>query len=205
VRDISALAAVPNLVMAEPTVEAEVAPLFDHLLELDESAYLRLVSVKWPMPFTLPAGHAPHVGQGWLARDGADALIIGYGPWMLASAFQAAEDLQQRAGIGVRVIALPWLNRVDPVWLREAIGSRRAVVTLDNHYVHGGQGDMVAATIAELSLEPAVRVTRIGVEALPECGTNDEVLAHHRLDVAGLVSRLEAAFAPVLTGAAPRR
>ena len=52
--------------MAEPTVEAEVAPLFDHLLELPESAYLRLVSVKWPMPFAYPAGHAPQVGQGWI-------------------------------------------------------------------------------------------------------------------------------------------
>ena len=83
-------------------------------------------------------------------------------------------------------MALPWLNRVDPAWLRQAIGARRAVVTLDNHYVHGGQGDMVAAAIAGLAIDPAVRVTRIGVEALPECGTNDEVLAHHRLDVAGL-------------------
>ena len=203
VRDISALAAVPNLVMAEPSVEAEVAPLYHHLLELPESAYLRLVSVKWPMPFAYPPGHTPRVGQGWIAREGPDALIIGYGPWMLANAFEAAEDLQQRAGIDARIVALPWLNRVDPGWLKQTIGSRRAVVTLDNHYVHGGQGDMVAAAIAELAIDPAVRVTRIGVEELPECGTNDEVLAHHRLDVAGLVSRLETALAPVLTGAVP--
>jgi len=31
---------------------------------------------------------------------------------------------------------------------------------------------------------------RIGVTELPECGTNEEVLAHHGLDVAGLVKRL---------------
>jgi transketolase len=93
----------------------------------------------------------------------------------------------------VRLVALPWLNRVDPDWLRGAIGARRLVVTLDNHYVHGGQGEMVAAAVAGLGLEPSVRVARIGVESLPECGTNDEVMAHHRLDVAGLVARLEAA------------
>ena len=63
------------------------------------------------------------------------------------------------------------------------------IVTLDNHYVHGGQGEMLAAAIAELGLEPAPRVLRVGVTALPECGTNDEVLAHHRLDVAGLVKQ----------------
>jgi transketolase len=205
VRDISALAAVPHLLMAEPTVEAEVAPLYQHLLDASESAYLRLVSVKWPMPFTCPSGYAPCVGQGWVVREGADALIVGCGPWMLANAFQAAADLQQRTGIAARIVALPWLNRVDSTWLEQTIGARRAVVTLDNHYVHGGQGDMVAAAIAELAIEPAVRVTRIGVGELPECGTNDEVLAHHRLDVAGLVSRFEAAFAPVLTATSKTR
>jgi len=43
-----------------------------------------------------------------------------------------------------------------------------------------------------------VRATRIGVDALPACGTNDEVLAHHGLDVAGLVARLETACALLL-------
>jgi transketolase len=82
---------------------------------------------------------------------------------------------------------------VDPAWLRSAIGASRTVVTLDNHYVHGGQGEMVGAAIAALGLEPAVRVTAIGVAELPECGTNDEVLAHHGLDIDGLVRRLRQA------------
>jgi transketolase len=116
----------------------------------------------------------------------------------MANAYQAADELQVRTGLSVQLVALPWLNRVDPAWLRTAIGSRRLVVTLDNHYLHGGQGEMVAAAVASLGLEPAVRVTRIGVESLPECGTNDEVLAHHGFDVAGLVARLEAACASLV-------
>jgi hypothetical protein len=45
---------------------------------------------------------------------------------------------------------------------------------------------MLATAIAELTLEPTPRLLRVGVMALPECGTNDEVMAHHRLDVASL-------------------
>jgi transketolase len=85
---------------------------------------------------------------------------------------------------------------VDADWLRNTIGSRHLVVTLDNHYVHGGQGDMIAAAAARLGLEPAVKVTRLGVTELPECGTNDEVLAYPGLDVVGLVKSLRALVEP---------
>ncbi len=189
VRDISALGAVPNLVMVEPSSEAEVAVLMEYLVhEARESAYLRLVSVKWPMPFPY-AGGTPVEGRGWIVRDGDDVVMFAYGPWPLANAWHAAEALAQE-GTAVRLVNLPWLNRIDSRWLREVIGHRRTIVTLDNHYVRGGQGEMVAAAVAALGLEPAVRVVTVGVDALPECGTNDEVLAHHGLDVDGLVRRI---------------
>lgn len=188
VRDISALAACPNLVMAEPCAEREVAPLLDLLAHGTEgSAYLRLVSVKWPLPFELPADYTPRIGRGAVLREGADAVAFGYGPWLLSNAFEAAAEIERTTGSGIRLVNLPWLNRVDRAWLREVIGARRTIVTLDNHYVHAGQGDMIAAAVAELALEPAPRLIRIGVRELPACGTNDEVLAHHGLDAAGLV------------------
>jgi transketolase len=191
VRDISALAAIPKMVLVEPCMEAELHAVYDTLVNrLDESAYLRLVSVKWPMPFDYPADHRQEVGRGWIVREGADAVVFGYGPWMLASAFEAAAELEKSDGTSVRIVNLPWLNRVDATWLQQVVGDRRSVITLDNHYVQGGQGEMIAAAVAGLGLQPGVHVTSIGVTTLPECGTNDEVLAHHGLDVAGLVRQI---------------
>jgi transketolase len=197
VRDISSLGAVPHLIMAEPSSEAEVRALTDVLInDTPESAYLRLVSVKWPMPFAYQPQERPRVGCGWTIRDGHDVVVFGYGPWLLANAWHAAEELAA-SGMGVRLVNLPWLNLVDSRWLADVVGHARTVVTLDNHYVAGGQGEMVAAAIAGLGLEQPVRVTSVGVTELPECGTNDEVLAYHGLDVAGLVKQVRAAVAPV--------
>jgi transketolase len=192
VRDISALAACPNLIMAEPCAEREVGQLLDLLVDgTRESAYLRLVSVKWPLAFELPSSYAPHIGRGAVIREGSDAIAFAYGPWLLSNAFEAAEEIEQTTGSSIRLVNLPWLNQVDHKWLREVIGARRTIAMLDNHYVHGGQGDMLAAAVAELALEPAPRVIRIGVTSLPECGTNDEVLVHHGLDIGGLVRSLK--------------
>jgi transketolase len=191
VRDISALRGVPNLSLLEPGLEAEVQALVDYAVNTaPDSVYLRLVSVKWPIPFSYPSHHKVEMGRGWVVRDGTDAVVFGYGPWLLSNAYEAAEEIEQSSGASIRLVNLPWLNRIDPRWLREVVGGRRSIVTLDNHYLKGGQGEMVAAAIAELGLEPAARVLRVGVTALPECGSNDEVLAYHKLDVASLVSSL---------------
>lgn len=202
VRDIAALASVPYLLMAEPALEAEVDALLEYLVSVaDESAYLRLVSVKWPVPFRYPEAQPLRPGTGWIVREGDDLVVFGYGPWLLSNAWHAAEELEQTTGMTTRLVNLPWLNRINRAWLAEAIGGRRAVVTLDNHYVRGGQGEMIAAAIAGLPLDPAPLVTPIGVTSLPECGTNDEVLAHHELDVASLVR----AFRTAVDTPGPRR
>ena len=200
VRDIAALGSIPGLLLAEPALEAEVHALFEHLINAaSESSYLRLVSVKWPVPFSSPAGQRVEPGHGWIVRDGRDVVVIGYGPWLLSNAWHAIEGLAS-SGVTIRLVNLPWLNRVDPAWLKEAIGDCRSVVLLDNHYAHGGQAEMLAATIAGLALDPVVQVSRLGVTELPECGTNDEVLEYHGLDIASLTEALRAAAASRFPG-----
>ena len=194
VRDISALGSVPGLILAEPCTEQEVVALVDFMVNgTEESSYLRLVSLGWPVPFSLPANYTAEVGRGTVVRDGDDAIVFGYGPWMLANAWEATERLATE-GVSIKLVNLPWLNRLDTQWLRDVIGPIRQIMTLDNHYVHGGQGDMVAAAIAELALSPTSRVTRLGVTELPQCGTNDEVLHHHKLDVDGLFASMQQAW-----------
>jgi transketolase len=194
VRDISALASVPDLLMVEPATEEEVHGLVEHLVnDATASSYLRLVSVKWPVPFEYPAGQRVQPGTGWTVRDGEDLVVFGYGPWLLSNAWHAAAELEATTGVRTRLVNLPWLNRIDLKWLKGTIGRASSVVTLDNHYLHGGQGEMIADAIAGLDLPQRVRVARLGVSELPECGTNEEVLAYHGLDAASLVNAFRSA------------
>ena len=192
VRDISSLGAVPNLVMIEPSCEDEVALAVDFCVNrTDESCYLRLVSILVQVPYALPDGHVMVEGRGAVLREGTDAVVFGYGPIMLTQAINAAAQLERDHGIGLRVVNLPWLNRVDREWFAETVRGRRAVFTLDNHYLTGGQGQMLLATLAELDLTPAVTTRRFGVTRVPESGDNVEVLKAHELDGASLCTAIE--------------
>jgi transketolase len=195
VRDIAALAGVPGLVIAEPCCAAELGPLLEYLLEgTRDSAYLRLVSVPVAVPFALPAGYRVREGRGVVLSEGAgpELTVIGYGPVLLSEAVNAATMISAAGGRAPRIIALPWLNRVDHNWLAGIASAARTIVTLDNHYVDGGQGQMLAAAIAELDLARAPKLRRLGLTAIPVSGTNAEVLAHHKLDAASLAAELRA-------------
>ncbi len=188
VRDIASMNGIPGLDVIEPCCAAEVPLLLGHALnDAPGSSYLRLVSIPCEIPYTLPADYVIKRGQGCVLRDGSDAVVIGYGPILLPEAFKAAEVLAAR-GISIRIVNLPWLNTVDANWLKEVIGDTRKVLTLDNHYLRGGQGEMIGAAVAALGL--SLEVNRIGLDRVPASGGNAEIVAAMGLDAAAIVKAL---------------
>lgn len=194
VRDISALAAIPELIMMEPSCEAEVGMLLDWAINThDASAYLRLISLPCVLPYKLPQDYVPELGKGVALTEGDDAAIIAYGPIMLSSAILAAQILKQKHGVSVKVINQPWLNSVDADWLAETLGTCKTLFTIDNHYLLGGQGDRLADVIALRGI-PHLKLVKLGLSEVPACGTNPEILKKHALDADGIVSAVLAAL-----------
>jgi transketolase len=190
VRDISALASVPGLVLLEPSCEQEVALAVEYCMRgTTESCYLRLVSVPCHIPYQLPADYRLAEGRGVALTEGEDAILFAYGPVLLAQAYEAAVRLREDRGLGLTVINLPWLNRVDDSWLLDTIRDCRQVFTLDDHYVAFGQGQMLGARIAGLRPSGVV-VRQLGLDALPVCGQNSEALVAHELDAASLARQV---------------
>ncbi len=107
-----------------------------------------------------------------LRRSDADrALVVAAG----VTVFEAltAYDELQKLGIPVRVIDL---FSVQPIDQEELIASGRAagglVVTVEDHYAHGGLGDCVLAALASES----VRAVKLAVREIPRSGKPKELL-----------------------------
>jgi transketolase len=192
VRDIAALMGLPNTVMLEPCCERETRMAGEYACRgTQESVYLRLVSIPCQVPFTLPSDYRLREGRGVVVRDGSDLVFIGAGPVLLAEAFKAAALLEQD-GVSARVVNFPWLNRVDPAWLHDCVAGFPALITLDNHYVAGGQGQFLLAELAQMERLQGQRRASFGITEIPRCGLNDEVLRAHELDAASLARRARA-------------
>jgi transketolase len=185
VRDIASLGGIPGLSLVEPCCEAEVHLALEYCInQLEGSFYLRLVSVPREIPYQLPPDYEIAIGRGAVLIPGDEVVVIGYGPVLLPEAWYAVHLLVRSHGKQAKLVNLPWLNRVDADWLKETVGDAHCVVTLDNHYVSGGQGEMIAATLS--ALQSGVKWLPIGLDSIPLCGQNAEVLSAHGLDAASL-------------------
>ncbi len=122
--------------------------------------------------------------------DGGDALIFSCGPVMLHEALVASEILSEQ-GLGLRVVNMPWLNRVDRAWLAETIKPHRHVYALDDHAPVGGLGDAILNALATAELLAGRRFTKLAVEGYAAWGTPPQVLKHHGLDGESIAAKIK--------------
>jgi transketolase len=189
IRDVSLLAALPNMTIVQPGNSEETRTLLRWAVgEATESVAIRLAIGPSPRRLDLPPV-AP--GRGAVLYEGTDAVLLAYGPVMLHEALSAAEQLEGR----VHVVNMPWLNRVDGRWLRELVEPFGELFVLEDHAPVGALGDALRRAL------PGRAVTVFGVEGWPACGAPQEALRHHGLDGASLADRI-AALLPARTSTA---
>ena len=197
IRDISLLAAIPNVTILQPCNADETRMAVEYCVEEAEAnCALRLIIGPSPRVIELPAGYRLAYGRGVILAEGEDALLIGYGPVMLHEALLASELLRP-LGLRLCVVNMPWLNRIDSMWLSEMIASYSQIYVVEDHASVGGLGDLIRRSLAEVPGTDRVQLRVFGVDGFPACGRPGEVLAHHGLDGTSLAERiLQAADQP---------
>lgn len=190
IRDISLLGALPNLVVIQPCNAGETRMAVQYCInEAKESCVLRLIIGPSPRAIELPTSYVLKCGYGVTLVSGSDAVLFAYGPVMLHEALLAAEILRER-NFHLKVVNMPWINRVNTGWLQEIIGTSHAIYVLDDHAPVGGLGDTLLNALAACDLKPGRHFQKFAVEGYPAWGTPSEVLTYHGLDGDSLAERI---------------
>jgi len=189
-RDISLFGALPNCVILEPCNGLETKRALEWCVqEAQENCMIRLVISPSPRTITLPENYNFSLGKGTVIKEGKDAVLFAYGPVMLNEALTAGEILSEQ-DFSLKVVNLPWLNRIDVKWLEETIGDCETIFSSDNHSEYGGLGDhLLKALMLSHNLRDK-KLIKFAVEEHPACGTPPEALAYHGLDGKSLAVRV---------------
>jgi len=190
--DFAALRAIHNLTIVAPADNAETRAAVRLAAAAEKPVYLRFG--KAPM-FDLPPGDQASFAFGRVRRlrDGGDAAILATGETVI-HALLAAEHLAGN-GVSCRVESVHTVKPLDTAAVLAAGRDCGAVLTVEEHSVHGGLGEACAAVL----LEAGVHVP-FAIAGLPDAdtvtGSQADIFRHYGLTMEGISDRITTLLAP---------
>jgi transketolase len=122
-------------------------------------------------------------GGSILLRQGRDIALIATGE-TVAHAVLAAEELAMHDGVSCTVISIPFIRPLDTEAIIAAAGCG-ALITIEEHMVHGGLGEACAAVLLEAGVR--VRFKRIGIpDEYTVTGSQADIFRHYGISMEGI-------------------
>ena len=179
--DFAALRAINNISIVVPADNFETREAIKAAAKATTPVYVRFGKVAM---FGL---HRPEtkfeIGKAVQLRDGSDAAFIATGETVV-HALLAAGHLAER-GLNCRVISMHTVKPLDSDAVLKAGRECRAVITVEEHSVHGGLGEACAAVLMQTGVNVPFRVVGIPDEETVT-GAQADIFRHYGISMEGL-------------------
>ncbi|MFA5064963.1 MAG: transketolase family protein [Dehalococcoidia bacterium] len=189
IEDIALYCSLPNFNVVAPADSIETVEAIKAAAAVEGPFYVRLGRSKTPVVYT--SGCNFKLGKADVLRDGTDAAVIATGI-MVYKALEAADTLE-KSGIKCRVINMSSLKPVDRLAIETAAVETGAVVTAEEHLLHGGLGSIVAQVLASSSPAP---LASLGIkDTYCKSGKPEELLEANGLTAGDIVDAVKSVLA----------
>ena len=174
IEDLALTCALPGFTVVSPADALETAQVIRAAAATPGPFYVRLSRA------AIPVVHGPDyrfkLGCAETLREGHDLTIIATGV-MVSVSLDAAGLLAER-GLSARVLNLHTLKPVDQEAIIAAARDTGAIVTAEEHYIHGGLGSIVAQVVGQHCPAP---VEMVALEGYAESGSAAELMVKYGL------------------------
>jgi transketolase len=180
--DISIMQGLGNIEIFAPCDAPEAASILRYALSTQKPAYIRLDST------ALPVYHSPDFaftpGDAEIIRKGGDILIAALGS-VVCEAMDAAAGLST-SGIDAAVLNMSSIRPLETDALAALLQKYKAVLTVEEHSLHGGIGGLVAGIISRSGIP--CRLFSLGFPSgqFPKAGPRKDIRAAYSLDSVGI-------------------
>lgn len=188
--DLAALRAINNLDIVVPADNFETREAITAAAKRSKPIYIRFG--KAPL-FDLKSEISDsrfEIGRSRLVRDGSDVAFVATGETVI-HALLAAEQLKAK-NLNCRVISLHTIKPLDADAVLAAAKECRAVITVEEHMVHGGLGEACAS----LLLQAGVHVGKFKIVGIPDehtvTGSQADIFRHYGITMEGLADTAQA-------------
>jgi transketolase len=144
VEDVALACSLPNVVVTVPADEHEMRAVVKAAYAHQGPVYIRSGRPNAPLVYDREPDFV--FGRAARLREGTDVTIIANG--LLVGAAIVAHDRLAAEGISARVVNMATVKPVDADEVEAAARETGAIVTAEEHLIHGGLGSVVAQAAA---------------------------------------------------------
>jgi transketolase len=184
--DFAVLRAINNISIIAPADNFETRKAIEQAKVYDKPLYIRFG--KKPMPEHLGSDSIFEIGKSRTIRKGDDVAIIATGECVYP-AFLAAEKLEKDHRIQARVISMHTIKPLDISAILQAAAECKAMLTVEEHSVHGGLGEACAALILQKSISIPFKIMGVPDE-YTITGSQEEIFNHYGISESGIAGEI---------------
>lgn len=141
VEDIGFMRSIPGMSIIAPSCPNQLPAVLDAIYAYPSPVYLRLY--REPLPVFTQPDESFQIGTAIRRANGSDVTVLVYGPHT-GFCLEWREELADRFSIDL--IEVPTIEPLDRSTILESVTRTGRVVTVEDHYMHGG----LASAAAEL-------------------------------------------------------
>jgi transketolase len=180
--DLAALRAINNLSIIVPADNLEAREAVRAAAKAKHPVYLRFG--KAPMPLIHRPDATFEMGKAIMLREGTDLAFIATGETVV-HALLAAGALAE-LGIECSVLSMHTIKPLDTLAVLEAGRDCGAVITVEEHSVHGGLGEACAAKLMQAGVAVPFHIVGLPDEDTVT-GSQADIFRHYGISMEGLV------------------
>jgi transketolase len=179
--DLAALRAIHNITVIVPSDNCESREAVHAASHAEHPVYLRFG--KAPMYNLRGASTEFEVGKAIMLREGRDLAFIATGETVI-HAHLAAGQLGER-GVECRVLSMHTVKPLDNMSVVRAGRECGAIITVEEHSVHGGLGEACAAVLMQAGVSVPLQIVGLPDEDTVT-GSQADIFRHYGLSMEGL-------------------
>ena len=181
IEDIAIMRVIPHMFVVVPCDSVQTKKATLALSQTFGPTYLRFAREKSAI---VTSEATPfEIGKAQVFREGTDVAIVACGI-LVYNALMAADKLSRERGIECRVVNNHTVKPMDEAAILDAAKSCGAVVTVEEHQVHGGMGSRVAEI---LSAQHPTPIEFIGVnDRFGQSGDPVELIEYYGMGSAAI-------------------
>ncbi len=185
--DISLFGTIPDTIVLQPCDAITTAALLPQMVEHKGFAYMRTLRSKTPLVYKKE--DAFKIGGSSILRQSSnDLLTVAATGITVFEALKAADELQKE-NISIRVVDIYSIHPIDKDTLAKCLQEtkQKILVTVEDHFEHGGMGDFALAALSSIQGE----VIKMAVTKISQSGTKDELLDDAGINASHIVKKVK--------------